>query len=142
MLDLGMRKLWLVFSQTATLCLAALFVVSTLKPEWLPSKGVSLPGIGATVVTVPAVGGDSTPGAPRPNSYNDAVRKAAPSVVNIFTSKEVRTPRNPLLNDPIFRRFFGDQGGEQSPEAPLIEACQGKLAFLNICDKYRRDQEA
>ncbi len=115
-----MRKLWLVFSQTATLCLAALFVVSTLKPEWLPSKGVSLPGIGATVVTVPAVGGDSTPGAPRPNSYNDAVRKAAPSVVNIFTSKEVRTPRNPLLNDPIFRRFFGDQGGEQSERSSSL----------------------
>jgi Do/DeqQ family serine protease len=32
-----------------------------------------------------------------------------PSVVNISTSKEIRTPRHPLLNDPIFRRFFGEQ---------------------------------
>ena len=39
----------------------------------------------------------------------EAVRKAMPSVVNIFTSKEVRVQRNPLLNDPLFRRFFGDE---------------------------------
>ena len=31
-----MRRLWIIFSQTATICLAVLFVVSTLKPEWLP----------------------------------------------------------------------------------------------------------
>ncbi|TAN55435.1 MAG: Do family serine endopeptidase, partial [Betaproteobacteria bacterium] len=37
------------------------------------------------------------------------VRSAMPAVVNIFTSKEVRTPRHPLLNDPLFRRFFGDR---------------------------------
>ncbi len=28
-----MRKLWLVFAQTATICLAVLFVVSTLRPD-------------------------------------------------------------------------------------------------------------
>jgi len=32
-----------------------------------------------------------------------------PSVVNIFTSKEVKTPRHPFMDDPLFRRFFGDQ---------------------------------
>ena len=31
-----MHRLWIIFSQTATICLALLFVVSTLKPEWLP----------------------------------------------------------------------------------------------------------
>ena len=31
-----------------------------------------------------------------------------PSVVNIFTSKEVKLPRHPFMNDPLFRRFFGD----------------------------------
>ena len=31
-----MRRLWIIFSQTATICLAVLFVVATLKPEWLP----------------------------------------------------------------------------------------------------------
>jgi hypothetical protein len=32
-----------------------------------------------------------------------------PSVVNIFTSKEVKLPRHPFMDDPLFRRFFGDQ---------------------------------
>jgi Do/DeqQ family serine protease len=36
-------------------------------------------------------------------------------VVNIFTSKEV--PRSPLLNDPLFRRFFGEQPGEEAQRA-------------------------
>jgi serine protease DegQ len=30
-------------------------------------------------------------------------------VVNIFTSKEVRAPRSPFMEDPVFRRFFGDR---------------------------------
>jgi serine protease DegQ len=34
---------------------------------------------------------------------------AMPSVVNIFTSKEVKLPHHPFMNDPLFRRFFGDQ---------------------------------
>ena len=33
-----MYRLWLTFAQTATVCLAILFVVATLKPEWLPGK--------------------------------------------------------------------------------------------------------
>jgi Do/DeqQ family serine protease len=105
-----MKRLWLIFSQTATVCLALLFVVSTLKPEWLPGKG-SLPSVGSTISLQTA---PDNPGGPaRPHSYNDAVRKATPSVVNIFTSKEVRAPRHPFLNDPLFRRFFGEQFGDQ-----------------------------
>ncbi len=115
-----MRKLWLVFSQTATLCLAALFVISTLKPEWLPAKGVPFPGGPTAVLTVPAAINEAPSSVPRPNSYNDAVRKAAPSVVNIFTSKEVRTPRNPLLNDPLFRRFFGEQPNDPTERASSL----------------------
>ena len=48
--------------------------------------------------------GDAAPG-----SLSSAARKAMPSVVNIFTSKEIKVPRNPLMQDPLFRRFFGDQ---------------------------------
>lgn len=39
-------------------------------------------------------------------SYAAAVDRAAPSVVNIYTSKTVRQQVHPLLNDPFFRRFF------------------------------------
>lgn len=42
-------------------------------------------------------------------SYAPLVKKTAPAVVNIFTSKTVRTRRTvPLFDDPFFRRFFGD----------------------------------
>ncbi len=104
-----MRKLWLVFAQTATICVALLFVVSTLKPEWLATRSM-LPGGGT--VTVQSIS-DTAPGAARANSYSDAVTKATPSVVNIFTSKEVKAQRHPFLNDPLFRRFFGEQFGDQ-----------------------------
>jgi serine protease DegS len=40
-------------------------------------------------------------------SYADAVARAVPAVVNIYTSKLVRERVHPLLNDPFFRRFFG-----------------------------------
>ena len=43
-----------------------------------------------------------------------------PAVVNIFTSKEVRTPRHPLLNDPLFRRFFGDRFGDDTQRATSL----------------------
>ena len=41
-------------------------------------------------------------------SYSDAARRALPSVVHIFTSKQMKVPRHPLFDDPLFRRFFGD----------------------------------
>jgi serine protease DegQ len=112
-----MKRLWLIFSQTATVCLALLFVVATLRPEWLPTRSV-FPGGGGQVTVQAVASGPS--GAVRPNSYNEAVRKATPSVVNIFTSKEVRTPRHPLLNDPLFKRFFGEQFGDQSERSSSL----------------------
>lgn len=41
-------------------------------------------------------------------SYAGVVKKAAPSVVNIYTTRIVRM-MNPFQNDPFFRQFFGDQ---------------------------------
>lgn len=53
-------------------------------------------------------------------SFAPLVRNAAPAVVNVFTSKTVRTrSTSPLFNDPFFRRFFGEafpgvqQGGKK-----------------------------
>ncbi len=44
-----------------------------------------------------------------PVSYAAAVRRAAPSVVNVFATKITREKRHPLFDDPMFKRFFGDQ---------------------------------
>src|SRR5438046_1311137 len=43
-------------------------------------------------------------------SYAPVVQRAAPAVVNVYAAKMV-TVRNPLFDDPIFRRFFGMPGG-------------------------------
>jgi len=113
-----LHRLWLVFAQTATICLAALFVVSTLKPEWLPQRAAPpqpAPAASAQSAPVPAA-----PAAPRTGSFHEAVQRSSPAVVNIFTSKEVRAPRNPLLNDPLFRRFFGEQFGDETQRATSL----------------------
>jgi S1-C subfamily serine protease len=46
-------------------------------------------------------------------SYAPIVQRVQPAVVNVYAAKTVQN-RNPLLDDPIFRRFFG--GGGPQPE--------------------------
>jgi serine protease Do len=41
-------------------------------------------------------------------SYAPLVRRVAPAVVNIYTKRVVQARVSPLLDDPFFRRFFGD----------------------------------
>lgn len=96
-----MYRLWLIFAQTATVLLAIFFVVSTLRPELLPWKPRG--EIVAVREVAPVVDTE------RPDSYAKAAEIAMPSVVNIFTSKEIKEPAHPLLNDPVFRKFFGEQ---------------------------------
>jgi serine protease DegQ len=100
-----MRKLWLVFAQAVTVTLAALFVVSLVKPDWLAWR--------AQVVEVREATPAGAAPAPVPTpatkvSFSDAARKAIPSVVNISATRQVRR-RNPLLEDPAFQRFFGER---------------------------------
>ena len=44
-------------------------------------------------------------------SYAPVVKKAAPSVVNIYSTRFVKERRqhNPMMDDPLFRQFFGGQ---------------------------------
>src|SRR5215469_8150796 len=42
-------------------------------------------------------------------SYAPVVKRVAPAVVNVYAAKVIEN-RNPLLDDPIFRRFFGNPG--------------------------------
>ena len=115
-----MQRLWLLFSQAVTICVAALFVVSTFRPEWLPARSAT-PG-GAPAVAVLERASPLPVAAPsaRADSYHDAVTRAAPSVVNIFTTKEVRVQRPPFFNDPLFRRFFGEPFGDDAQRATSL----------------------
>jgi len=99
-----MRKLWLLFAQAVTVTLAALFVVSLVKPDWLAWR--------THVVEVressPALATATPVLNPRALSFSDGAKKAIPSVVNISATRQVRR-RNPLLEDPTFQRFFGER---------------------------------
>ena len=99
-----MRKIWLLFAQAVTVTLAALFVVSLVKPDWLAWR--------THVVEVrestPALAAATPVLNPRALSFSDGAKKAIPSVVNISATRQVRR-KNPLLEDPAFQRFFGER---------------------------------
>jgi Do/DeqQ family serine protease len=45
-------------------------------------------------------------------SYAPVVKRVAPAVVNVYAAKVIEN-RNPLFDDPIFRRFFGGPDGSR-----------------------------
>lgn len=105
-----MRKFWLLFAQSTTVCLALLFVIHTLKPSLLPMSARS------GVVTLYE---DDKSGLPSelPNiGFSRAAQKVMPAVVNIFTTSEVRQRAHPFLDDPRFRFFFGDEFEENATQ--------------------------
>ncbi len=67
-------------------------------------QGSLLPGASAQERRVP-----SSPSEVR-LSYAPVVERAAPAVVNVYAGRTVSN-RNPMFDDPIFRRFFGMPGG-------------------------------
>ena len=97
-----MRRLWLVFTQAVTISVAAVFVVGTLKPEWMPRNGLSTP----TTITIVEAASTPTPSTSGPVSYAEAARLALPAVVHVYTRQTAKVPEHPLINDPIFRHFF------------------------------------
>ncbi|WP_349278432.1 trypsin-like peptidase domain-containing protein [Polaromonas hydrogenivorans] len=100
-----MKRTWLLFSQTVTILVAAYFVVATLQPQWL-NKRTSLGGVSvieAPASSVPRGIGSSSPA----GSFAAAAKIASAAVVSINTSKAA--VKNPQMNDPWFRFFFGDQ---------------------------------
>jgi Do/DeqQ family serine protease len=100
-----MKRTWLLFSQTVTILLAAYFVVATLQPQWL-NRRASLAGVSvieAPASSLPRVAGSASP----LGSFAPAAKIASAAVVSINTSKAA--VKNPQMNDPWFRFFFGDQ---------------------------------
>ena len=62
-------------------------------------------------------------------SFRPAIELAAPAVVNIFTTKTAKLTYHPILDDPIFRRFFGLQAPSKR------ERMQSSLGSGVIADK-------
>ncbi|HRE15034.1 MAG TPA: trypsin-like peptidase domain-containing protein [Usitatibacteraceae bacterium] len=115
-----MRRVWLLFAQVVTVTLGALFVVSLVMPDLLGGR----PGVveireaaPAPVVAIPTAAG-------RPLSFADAARKAVPAVVNVSATKETRR-RNPVPDDPAFRRFFSVPETQVSLGSGVIVSREG-----------------
>ena len=125
-----LRRFWLFFAQACTLCLAALFVVATLRPDLLPRDATAAGG------SVVLFAGNVDAGRRRRGSraYADAAKKAMPAVVNIYTSKEMR-PRNPLADDPLLRRYFPD-----SPSGAAAARDEPRLGRHRLARRLRADQ--
>jgi serine protease DegQ len=127
-----MRRLWLIFTEFVAITLAIVFVVTLIRPDWNPWRRnvVEIRESGAAGGLLPVA---TQPGL-RP-SYSEAAKRAMPSVVNISSSREVRLPRDhPLTNDPLFRRFFGqqeDQGGDQ----PEMQGSLGSGVIVSADEK-------
>ena len=100
-----MKRIWLLFSQTVTVLVAAYFVVATLQPDWI-RKGAIRSSAGIALIEAPPAASGYVP----PGSLSGAARKASPAVVSINTS--TAPARDPRSNDPWFRFFFGDMGNE------------------------------
>jgi serine protease DegQ len=100
-----MKRLWLIFSQTATVLLAAYFVVATLKPQWL-NRAPGSTGSAVALFEEPM----AAPGEIPPGSLRAAAQRASAAVVSINTSQA--SSKHPNANDPWFKFFYGDQGDE------------------------------
>lgn len=99
-----MRRLWLLFTQTVTVCLGIVFVVTTLRPDWVVPQADPLPGNSASPVQEAArTKGDVVANADvtsPADSYADAVARAAPSVVSVYTRKHINVRPMPFAQDP------------------------------------------
>ena len=114
-----LNRLWLLFAQSVTIFLAALFIVATLKPEWLSNAQM-----GSMVESVTLREGTYDSTALSPGSYHEAVKKSMPAVVNIFTSKANTKPKtrkdgSSKSTDPFFKFFFGEQPPDAEPTSSL-----------------------
>jgi len=107
-----MRKSWLIFSQTVTIAVALLFVVATLKPEWLGRGGGANSVV--SIVAAPQPAPAQTAASSGATGYSSAARRASPAVVSVTASKA--PVRRAQGSDPWFRFFFGD--GANDPNDP------------------------
>jgi serine protease DegQ len=129
-----LRRLWLLFAQATTVGLAVLFIVATLKPEWLRRSPVALSTPVSGNVSIQQVAVQPAAGRADPaGSYAEAAKRAAPAVVSIYTTKEVKERRSPI-DDPLFERFFGQTprtGREYSLGSGVIATADGYVLTNN-----------
>lgn len=127
-----MRRLWLLFAQTVTVALALYFVYTAVVTD--RGVPVRLQQMGSAERPAPMLeAGPSKPPALAGGSYRNAAARAMPAVVNIVTSKRPKRGKHPLMKDPFFKRFFGDEGDEEDSSlgSGVIVSAEGYILTNN-----------
>ncbi len=63
-----------------------------------------------------------------PVSYAEAVDRATPAVVNIYTRTTLKRRRHPLLDDPLFRHFFNNS---DLPQQERMQSALGSGVIIS-----------
>ena len=121
-----LRRFWLFFAQAVTVLLALMFIIATLKPQWLQRQGQFGKQLAEPIVALREVAPGIGTG-PAQASYADAAQKAMPAVVNVFSSKDGSLPPDPRAKDPLFRYFFGDKNKGKQQEQPASNLGSGVI---------------
>jgi serine protease DegQ len=115
-----LKRLWLIFAQAVTVMLAAIFVVATLKPQWLQQARWRDAPNAVTAQTARQIALPPTPPASVVRTgFAQAARAAAPAVVSITASKAPQSARSrePLFGFPGFP--FGPRQPRGNPQLGL-----------------------
>ncbi|SMG60104.1 Do family serine endopeptidase [Paraburkholderia susongensis] len=110
-----LRRFWLLFAQAVTVLLALMFIIATLKPQWLQRQGQFGRQLAEPIVALREVAPGISSGHAEA-SYADAAQKAMPAVVNVFSSKDGSLPPDPRAKDPLFHYFFGDKNNNRKQQ--------------------------
>lgn len=89
-------------------------------PLWLGLLGLMVAGTATAQLPVATGEGEPLP------SLAPMLERTVPAVVNIAIESRVRSARNPLLDDPFFRRFF-NVPEQQQPERRAASAGSGVI---------------
>jgi serine protease Do len=64
-------------------------------------------------------------------SFAPMIKRIAPSVVNIYSTVTVRERANPMFNDPLFRRFFGEDQNDENRSRKRREQSLGSGVIVS-----------
>ncbi len=108
---MSIRKSLVFILQTVMTGLAAAFLyILLVQPDLLRNDDRVVEVTESTpTITPKPVAGKAPVQASGPVSYADAVDRAVPAVVNIHTAKVITRRIHPLLDDPVFKQFFGNR---------------------------------
>ena len=101
-----------------------------MKNSVFPVRALIVPGLAILMLLAGPVLAQTEAGVPQSQervrlSFAPLVKRAAPSVVNIYTKRVVQERVNPFFNDPFFNQFFG--GNTFSGGGLLRERVQNAL---------------